>query len=210
MTTVLDTAESMLKVPIVTATTWANWLEPALMDAAAEMGAICDGGEEINGFEVFFFEGLRPDELTKLSQEIFTKQLGENAPKVALGGEREVVVMATKLDTQWLQPLGANTSRYDRTMKELCHDLSEDVIWQQWWAKTGYSALEFHQDERFTHPWIFHRHNNALLVEARVNLSVLRGRQPIARSDEAAVHNLHLILDNTAAHLQIPHPEFIV
>lgn len=195
-----------LLIPIAEASPWD--IEDLNLDfeRAAEKagGEVLDDSESEGMFEVFEFTDLTPEQVRDMAQEALRKHK-EIKDYTISGGEVMVVVEPGP----WIKPLNLTGHPYEKAMKLACTALAKESEWAAWLAKTGYTALWFHQSKprKKDNEWPMEEiETKVLLVYARVDLSLLDLKPTKAEAEQMAQHNLKLIMDKVAEHLGIPHP----
>lgn len=188
--------ETFLRVPIVEAVEWGDWLveQLALASEKADVEMIEPDGEEEGDWFVFTF-GDRPEAVEQVARDA----LAAKKVSVAVTGADEVTVSVAQTST-WIRILGPAEHAYDRAMKDAAQKFSESR--REWWAKTGKSKLliqQSHADGR--HPWVFEEEGDDLLVIARLDLTILDRKASKAEVEETARAHLTTVIEQVSGHL---------
>ena len=190
--------ETYLRVPIVEAVEWGEWLEEELTAAAqkADVEMLEPDGEEEGEWFVFMF-GAEPQAVEKVARDA----LKPKKAQVAVTGDDQVTV-TVPTSLVWIRILGPSEHAYDKAVKDLAKEFSD--TYSSWWAKTGRSRLLVQQSENDgRHPWMFENDGDDLFVIARVDLSIIDRKASKVEAEEAARANLRAVIDQVGEHLGI-------
>lgn len=188
--------ETYLRVPVVEAVEWGEWLEDELATAAQRAGVNYDGGEEEGEYEVHVFDGISAEQLEELVAEV----LKPRGAQVKVTGASELTV-TLPASSVWIKILNTIEHPYGKAVKSVAKEFSDSL--SGWWAKSGRSRLLVQLSHDDGRPWLFENDGSDLFVAARVDLSIIDRLASKAEVEEVARANLQSVIDRVGEHLGV-------